>query len=726
MPRFPRTKRPARPAGGAALLAVLCGLSACGGTSQYALQATIQNLDSSGLSLDIGGALESVPAGATSQTLVPALPSGTHYIVVIASQPTADTCTLANGSGTVGAGNATVAVSCVANSYSVSGTVSGLTADGLVLRDNGTDSTAISANATQFTMPTAVAMGGTYAITVQSQPTGLTCSVNDGGMGTMGAGGATVAVTCAPDPYSVSGSISGLSSGGLVLLDNGADATAIGANATQFIMPTAIAYGSPYSITVQSQPTGLTCSVAGGAGTMGLGGATVAVSCIVNAYTVGGTISGLTADGLVLLDNGADTKTLSAGATQFTMPTPVAYGSTYAVTVQGQPPGLVCTVSSGTGTMGAGDVTSVAVACQKNTSILYFFQGGNDGSDPVAPLLQAADGNFYGTTNSGGAHGDGTVFEVTPTGVESVLHTFAGGDGSNPQGALVEDASGNFFGATTNGGSSTYGTAFKIAANQVETVLHSFVKGSDGGYPICTLLADGGGDYYGTTWGGGLTHGIVFKITSGGSEQVLHSFADNSSDGGYPTAGLVRGSDGNYYGTTNQGGSANVGTVFKITPSGTETLLYTFTGGSDGVGPKSGLIAGSDGNFYGTTTSGGIGTPTTFGTVFKVTPAGTKTVLHLFAGQGAGDGSDPSGGLLQASDGNFYGTTQTGGSSGDGTVFKLTPAGVETVIYSFTGGSADGAAPAAALIQGSDGNLYGTTTGGGPSGYGTVFEVRLH
>jgi uncharacterized repeat protein (TIGR03803 family) len=725
MPRFPRTTRPARLAGGAALIAVLCGLTGCGDTAKYALQATIQNLDSSGLTLDIDGGLQSVPAGATSQTLAAAMASGTHYIVVIASQPAADTCSLANGTGTIAGAAATVAVTCVPNSYSVGGTIKGLTADGLVLRDNGADSTAISANATLFTMPTAVAMGDTYAVTVQSQPSGLTCSVS-GGTGTMGAGGATVTVTCAPDTYSVSGTISGLTSGGLVLLDNGADATAIGVNATQFMMPTAIAYGSPYSITIQTQPSGLTCSVTSGAGTMGLGGATVAVSCIVNVYTVGGTVSGLTAGGLVLLDNGADTKTLAANAAQFTIPTPVAYGSTYAVTVQTQPPGLVCTVSNGTGPMGAGDVTNVAVACQKNTSILYFFQGGNDGSDPLAPLLQAADGNFYGTTYLGGAHGDGIVFEVTPAGVESVLHTFSGSDGNNPEAGLIEDANGNFFGATTNGGSLGFGTVYKIATSHTETVLHSFVKGGDGGYPICTLAADGSGNYYGTTWGGGLSHGIVFKITSAGSEQVLHSFADNSSDGGYPTAGLVRGTDGNYYGTTGQGGSAGKGTFFKTTPTGTETLLYAFAGGNDGATPASGVIEGSDGNFYGTTASGGTVAPNTNGTVFKVTPAGTETVLYSFAGQASGDGSDPAGGLLQASDGNFYGTTKTGGTDNDGTVFKLTPAGVETVIYSFTGGTSDGANPVAALIRGSDGNLYGTTTAGGPSGDGSVFVVKLH
>ena len=725
MPIFLRTTRYGRRlGGGAALIAALINLSGCGdaSTSSYELQASFHNLDVSGLALSVDGGALIIPAGTTTQTLAVALTSGTRYAVGIATQPAAETCAVANGSGTIGTANVTnVMVTCAANTYQVSGTVAGLTADGLVLVDNGTDPTRVSANATRFTMPTPVTYGEKYAVTIQDQPNGLSCSVT-GGTGTMGAGGATAAITCVPDTYPVSGTITGLTSGGLVLLDNGADATPIGASAAHFTMPTPIAYGSPYSITIQSQPAGLTCSVSGASGTMGLGGATVAVSCSTNTYTVSGTISGLTASGLVLLDNGADASTQAANAARFTMPTPVAYGSAYNVTVQSQPNGLACSVSNGTGTMGPGDVTNVAITCEKNTRVLYFFQGGSDGTDPVARLLQGADGNFYGITNSGGASGDGTIFEVTPAGVETVLHAFSGADGQNPQGGLIEDASGNFFGTSVYGGSSGFGTAFELAANRTETVLHSFTKSGDGGYPICSLVEDGSGNLYGTTWGGGLTHGIVFEIPSGGSETVLHSFADNSSDGGYPTAGLVRATDGNYYGTTNNGGSANSGTVFKITPSGVETLLYTFSGGSDGGNPQNGLIQGSDGNFYGTATAGGAHGD---GAVFEVTPTGTETVVYSFAG-GTNDGSDPAAALLQASDGNFYGTTNQGGSSGDGTVFEVTPAGVETVIYSFTGGSTDGAAPSASLIEGSDGKLYGTTSSGGPNGYGTVFVVTLH
>jgi len=722
---FPRGTRNGRFGGGAALIAALLSLTACGGaanTSNHVLQASIHNLDVSGLALSVNGGTLGIAAGATTQTLAAALAPGAHYVVGIATQPAGETCTVANGSGTIGNAAVTnVAVTCIANTYPVTGTITGLTTDGLVLLDNGADATPISANATKFVMPTPIAYGAKYAVTVKDQPAALTCSVT-GGTGTMGAGGATVAVTCVPDTYPVSGTITGLTSGGLVLLDNGTDATPIGANAAQFMMPTPIAYGSPYSITIQSQPTGLTCSVSGGSGTMGLGGATVAVSCSSNSYTVGGTISGLTAGGLVLLDNGTDASTQPVNATHFTMPTPIASGSVYDVTVQSEPTGLVCSVSNGTGIMGAADVTNVAITCQKNTTVLHFFQGGSDGTEPLARLLQGADGNFYGVTYAGGTSGDGTIFEVTSAGVETVLYTFSGGDGQYPQGGLIEDSASDFFGTTTDGGSSGFGTAFELAANGTETVLHSFIKYGDGAYPICALVEDGSGNLYGTTWGGGLTHGIVFEIAPGGSSTVLHSFADNSSDGGYPTAGLVEAGDGNYYGTTNSGGSANRGTVFKITPSGTETLLYTFTGGSDGGNPGNPLIQGSDGNFYGTTSTGGANGD---GTVFEITSTGTETVVYSFAG-GTADGSDPAAGLLQASDGNFYGTTNQGGSSGDGTVFMITPAGVETIVYSFAGGATDGAAPSASLIQGTDGKLYGTTSSGGPNNYGTVFTVTLH
>ena len=208
-------------------------------------------------------------------------------------------------------------------------------------------------------------------------------------------------------------------------------------------------------------------------------------------------------------------------------------------------------------------------------------------------------------------------------------------------------------------------------------------------------------------------------MSAAGTQQTLYSFANNSTDGGYPTAGMVLASDGNFYGTTSNGGPSASGTVFKITPTGTETMLYAFTGGTDGGDPDGALIQGSNGNFYGTTRLGGAHGD---GTVFEMTPSGTETVLYSFAG-GTSDGANPTAGLLLARDGNFYGTTSAGGPANLGTIFELTPNGVETVLHDFAGGATDGADPSANLIQGSNGKLYGTTQSGGPNGYGTVFVV---
>ena len=199
---------------------------------------------------------------------------------------------------------------------------------------------------------------------------------------------------------------------------------------------------------------------------------------------------------------------------------------------------------------------------------------------------------------------------------------------------------------------------------------------------------------------------------------TLYSFA--GSDGALPEAGLVRGSDGNFYGTTYFGGTNGDGTVFKITPSGTLTTLYSFAG-SDGVDPVAGLVQGIDGNFYGTTYQGGANGE---GAVFKITPSGTLTTLYGFAGS---DGEFPYAGLVQGSDGNFYGTTVFGGADcldlGCGTVFQITPSGTLTTLYNFAG--SDGVAPYAGLVQGSDGNFYGTTQQGGANNVGTVFRLGV-
>ena len=469
---------------------------------------------------------------------------------------------------------------------------------------------------------------------------------------------------------------------------------------------------------MQTQPVGLTCSVSNGTGTMGSAAVSnIAVSCAANTYTVGGTITGLTASGLVLLDNGGDAIAISTNAALFTMNTGVAYGAAYTITVQTPPAGLVCSVSNGSDTMGAGDVTGVSIACVSNFTLLHSFAGGSgDAADPYHTLIQGSDGDFYGTTLSGGASNVGAIFKITPSGTETVFYSFA----SIPYAGLVQSSDGNIYGTTASGGTNSRGTVFKIAPSGSESVLYSFPAGSSD--PYSGLIQGSDGNFYGTTGAGGSSDdGTVFQITPSGAATVLHAFAKSGTDGEIPYAGVIQGSDGNLYGTTYFGGANNLGTVFKVTTGGTETVLYSFNGGSDGEHPYAGVIQGNDGNFYGTTYQGGSAGN---GAIFKLTPGGTEAILHTFAG-GSSDGATPEAGLIQGTDGNLYGTTLQGGTNGLGTVFMITPSGTETVLHSFAGAS-DGANPGANLVEGSDGNLYGSTGAGGSGGYGTIFKITLH
>ena len=314
--------------------------------------------------------------------------------------------------------------------------------------------------------------------------------------------------------------------------------------------------------------------------------------------------------------------------------------------------------------------------------------------------------------------------QITP--VVTTLYSFtgSGADGENPDASLVQGSDGNFYGTTLNGGSNGVGTVFQITPSGMPATLHNFAEaGTDASHPQAGLVQGSDGNFYGTTAGGGSRpNGTVFEITPAGGFTTLHSFTNIGADGTGPQAGLIQGSDGNFYGTTSGGGDSGIrgGTVFQITPAGVLTTLHSFTeDGTDGADPQAGLVQGSDGNFYGTTAIGGGSSGA--GTVFQMTPAGVLTTLYSFTGSGT-DGTNPEANLIQGSDGNFYGTTANGGSSGDGTIFRITAAGVLTTLYSFTGLGADGADPQAGLVQGSDGNFYGTTARGGIDGDGTVFR----
>ena len=360
---------------------------------------------------------------------------------------------------------------------------------------------------------------------------------------------------------------------------------------------------------------------------------------------------------------------------------------------------------------------AISSSAQTLTTLHNFAGPPNDGAASSAGLVQGTDGNFYGTTTTGGTNNKGTVFKITPSGTVTVLHSFAGppNDGNGPTAELIQATDGNFYGTTEFGGSNGTGTVFKITPSGTLTTLYSFAC-SGGCGPLGGLIQASDGNFYGTTSAGG-THqigGTVFKITPSGTETMLYSFA--CSDGCYSYAGVIQGSDGNFYGTTSIGGANNDGTVFKITPHGTLTFLHTFQR-SDGADPYAGLIQASDGNFYGTTYVGGANDD---GTVFKITPQGALTTLHSFTG---GDGNGPRAGLVQASDGNFYGTTSSGGANDRGTLFEITPQGALTTLHSFNGG--DGSDSEAGLVQASDGSFYGTAAGGGSDGHGTVFKLQL-
>jgi len=372
---------------------------------------------------------------------------------------------------------------------------------------------------------------------------------------------------------------------------------------------------------------------------------------------------------------------------------------------------------------------------------LASFNGTANGASPYYGYSVVFDssGNGYGTTYAGGTYDEGTVFQVTPGGTLSTIYTFCSqincADGAEPESGLTA-LGGNYYGTTITGGANGLGTVFVVTKTGILTTLHSFADGpTDGSYPFAGLVLGNDGNFYGTTLGGGTNFaGTVFKITPSGQLTTLYSFCSqtNCSDGYYPTASLVQASNGNFYGTTAFGGTNSGGTIFEMTPSGQLTTLYTFctlSGCPDGAQPWAGLVQANNGLLYGTTENGGANGDT--GTIFEMTLSGQLTPLYYFCSQSyCTDGTHPRAGLLQASDGNLYGTT--GGGQGPnlwwsfGTVFGMTPAGQLTTLYDFFSQSygSDGAYPYGGLAQ-SGGTLYGATSYGGSYLDGTVFTLPL-
>jgi uncharacterized repeat protein (TIGR03803 family) len=357
----------------------------------------------------------------------------------------------------------------------------------------------------------------------------------------------------------------------------------------------------------------------------------------------------------------------------------------------------------------------------------------SDGEFLVAGLIQGTDGNFYGTTAGGGANGHGTVFRITPDGTLTTLHSFAGTDGADSRAGLIQGTDGNFYGTTAGGGANAGGTVFRITPDGTLTTLYSFAGTDGAYPIAGLIQGTDGNFYGTTSGGGANGGGTVFRITLEGTLTTLHSFCSltNCTDGAAPLAGLIQATDGNFYGTTEEGGanfckhadgSQGCGTVFKTTSAGTLTTLYSFcnlTKCMDGAEPLAGLVQATDGDFYGTTGGGGANGN---GTVFRITPDGTLTTLYSFCGlSNCTDGANPYAGLIQATDGNFYGTTLAGGAYRYyGTIFEITPAGMLGTLHSF-GIDDDGEAPVAGLIQATDGRFYGTN--GEFESAGTIFRL---
>jgi len=351
-----------------------------------------------------------------------------------------------------------------------------------------------------------------------------------------------------------------------------------------------------------------------------------------------------------------------------------------------------------------------SLADAQTLSVLYNF-GSNNGDPeiPQAPgiIVQGLDGNLYTTSPIGGTNNLGTVFTITPAGSLSVLYNFDGVHGSLPYGGLTLGTDGNFYG-TTYASNTGGGTIFQFSPPATPTVLYQFSGAPpDGGSPYAPPIQGTDGNLYGTAiYGGSKGLGSVYKLTPAGTLTTLHSFS--GGDGKYPRTPLVQGTDGNFYGTASEGGkgAGNSGTVFRITPTGALKVLYNFDK-THGQQPYAGLIQGNDGNFYGTTTSGGTEDS---GVIYAIMPAGSLTVLHSFNNLNE-DGYLPYAGLTLGSDGNFYGAATNGGTGTYGTLFNISSGGTFSVLYDFL--SFTGIEPEATLLQHTSGIFYGDTFTGG-------------
>lgn len=388
----------------------------------------------------------------------------------------------------------------------------------------------------------------------------------------------------------------------------------------------------------------------------------------------------------------------------------------------------------------AGWSITLTAHSQSAVSIYSFDASGTNGAYPEANLILGPDGNFYGTTESGGSTTNGTIFKVSTDGSFTTLVNFNGTNGANPQAALTLGPDGNFYGTTEYGGN-TFGnptvnaglgggTVFQLLTDGTLTTLVSFNK-TNAAAPRAGLTLGPDDALYGTTsTGGSYGDGVLFKVTTGGTLTILTNFVGTNGSG--PVASLTLGPDGNFYGTTQNGGAYNYGTVFKLTTNGTLMRLVSFDGTNNGLSPTASLTMGRDGNLYGTTSASyllayspfpgfTVYIPSGNGTIFRMTTGGALTNLIDFDNYNGG--SKPIANLTLGPDGNFYGAAYSGGSSSVGTLFEVTTNGALMTLANFN--NTNGAYPLGGLTFGPDNKLYGTGSSGGNGGNGSVFKFSL-
>jgi uncharacterized repeat protein (TIGR03803 family) len=348
---------------------------------------------------------------------------------------------------------------------------------------------------------------------------------------------------------------------------------------------------------------------------------------------------------------------------------------------------------------------------------IYNFTGNNSGAYPywVKPA-QGRDGRLY-VTAQGATGSYGSILSVGTDGKTRLLHVFDSTHGATPFGGIVLSSDGNFYGTTALGGATNNGVLFRVSQNGTYTVLHEFAGGADGLTPAAPPLEASDGNLYGTTSGSGTVGPTVYKYSRSTGYSVLRQF--DFSQAQYFVSAPIQATDGNLYVTSDSGGASNCGAILKLMLSGTLLWSYSFPCGASGSTPDGQLMQAIDGNFYGTTNGGGTAGN---GTVYKVDGEGTVSILYNFLGLPK-DGESPDSGLIQATDGNIYGATLSGGGAGQGTLFQLTTGGVEEILFNFR--NKKGEAPFGTPIQHTNGSIYGTVLQGGLGGFGAVYSLNM-